>query len=71
MERLHDIFHIMDLDKTLIRLVIHMMLHSLSAAWLRMYDILQTIGMQGAVEQGGMKPQIQPSQPTYAETAKS
>ena len=40
----------MELDKTLIRLVIHMMLQSLSIAWLRMYDILHTIGMQGEAE---------------------
>ena len=40
----------MELDKTLIRLVIHMMLQSLSAAWPRMYDILYTIGMQGEAE---------------------
>ena len=66
---MHAIFHIMELDKTLIRLVIHMMLQSLSAAWPRMYDILHTIGMQGAAEQGVMKPQIQPNQPTYSETA--
>ena len=45
----------------------YMMLQSLPAAWLCMYDIFYTIGMQGAAEQ--MKPQIQPSQPTYAETA--
>ena len=57
----------MELDKTLIRLVIHMMLQSLSAAWLRMYDILHIIDMQGTAEQ--MKPQTQPSQHTYAETA--
>ena len=30
-----------------------------------MYDILYTIGMQGAAEQGGMKPQIQPTKTTY------
>ena len=34
-----------------------------------MYYILYTIGMQGAAEQGGMKPQIQTTQTTYAETA--
>ena len=54
-----------DLDKTVIRLDRYNTTKFLCC----MYGILHTICMQGAAEQGGMKPQIQPSQPTYAETA--
>ena len=57
-----------DLDKTVIMLV-DIIQQCLTAYDHCMYDILYTIGMQGAAEQGGMKPQIQTSQPMYAETA--